>query len=73
MKKFVVQRVIGDETITLKVCDTKEEMFQEKEKFMAMYADQPGVVCGIGADMDDDGNLLANADNPVVGAPFRVY
>ena len=73
MKRFAVQYVVGDDTTTLKVCDTQEEMLQEKEKFAALYADKPGVVCGIAADMDEDGNFLANQGNPVVGAPFRVY
>jgi hypothetical protein len=73
MKRFAVQYVVGDDVTTLKVCDTKEEMLQEKENFKKLYADKPGVVCGVGADMDEKGNFLANKDNPVVGAPFRVY
>lgn len=73
MKKFVVQHVVGDSVETLKVCDTQEEMLREKEAYQAEYADQAGVVCAILADVDEEGNFLQNAGNPVVGAPFRVY
>lgn len=73
MKRFAVQYVVGDDVKTLKVCDTKEEMLREKEKFIELYADKPGVVCGVGADMDEEGNFVVNQNNPVVGAPFRVY
>ena len=73
MKRYCVERVIGDDEIVLGVYDGKEEMLKEKERFRAMYAGQPGVVCGICADMDEQGNRVQNSDCSVIGAPFRVF
>ena len=48
-------------------------MLKEKERFKALYAGQPGVVCGICADMDEQGNRIQNPGCCVFGAPFRVF
>ena len=72
MKRYCVERVIGDDEFVLGVYDDKEEMLSEKERFKEKFAGQPGVVCGICADMDEQGNRIQKTGCRVFEAPFRV-
>ena len=72
MKRYCVERIIGDDEFVLGVYDDKEEMLKEKERFRAEYLGMPGVVCGICADMDEKGNRIQKSGCSVFGAPFRV-
>ena len=73
MKRYCVERVIGDDEFVLGVYDDKEKMLKEKERFKAKFSGQPGVVCGICADMDEQGNRIQNSGCRVFEAPFRVF
>ena len=72
MKRYCVERVIGDDEFVLGVYDDKEEMLKEKERFKEKFGGQPGVVCGICADMDEQGNRFQKSQCCVFEAPFRV-
>ena len=73
MKRYSVVRVIGDVETILGVYGCKEEMLKEKERFSTMYRGMPGVVCGIYAEMDEQGNRISQTDCDVFGVPFRVF
>ena len=66
MTRFAVQRCIGNDIEVLGTYETKEEMLAAKERYLRLYAEQPGVISGISGNLDENGLHR-------VGEMYRIY
>lgn len=58
MMKYSVERCVENDIEVLGIYETKEEMLAAKAQFESQYNGQPGVINGVYADMDENGNVI---------------
>lgn len=55
MKRFAVQRCIGNDIEVLGMYESKEEMLLALEQLRIQYAGQAGVISGISGELNENG------------------
>ena len=67
MMKYAVVSIVGNDSEVLTSFEKKEEMLAALDDFRARYAGQPGIICGICANFDENNHIIPDTD--AAGSP----